>query len=155
MGRRGHLVGRASYTALSEYVTFGPRVWLPGFMAVLLIPLLIAYARGYYRLACGIGFVLLFVTTVSVIIRVFFLVATLSGRGASALSVLVDSVLIWVSTVVTFAVWYWEIDGGGPAECRLDAHVSEGSLFPQLAFKAREFWPDIKPPAKLPLPLPS
>ncbi|MBA2784439.1 MAG: hypothetical protein M3514_05385 [Actinomycetota bacterium] len=123
----------ASYIALSGYVTFGPRVWLPGFMAVLLVPLLIAHARGHYRLARGIGFVLLFVTTASVIIRVFFLVTTLSGRGASALSVLVDSVLIWVSTVVTFAVWYWEIDGGGPAERRLNAHASEDFLFPQIA----------------------
>lgn len=123
----------ASYIALSGYVTFGPRVWLPGFMAVLLVPLLIAHARGNYRLARGIGFLLLFVTTGSVIIRVFFLVITLSERGASALSVLVDSVLIWVSTVVTFAVWYWEIDGGGPAERRLDAHASEDFLFPQIA----------------------
>ena len=96
----------ASYIALSGYVTFGPRVWLPGIMAVLLVPLLITHARGHYRLARGISFVLLVVTTASVVLRVFFLVTTLSVRGASASSVLVDSILIWISTVVTFAVWY-------------------------------------------------
>jgi hypothetical protein len=37
------------------------------------------------------------------------------GVGVSAFSVLIDAVLIWISTVVTFAVWYWEIDGGGPS----------------------------------------
>ena len=121
-----------SYIALSGYVTFGPRAWLPGFMTVLLIPLLVAYAKGHYRLARGIGFVLLVVTTASVILRVFFLVSTISARGASASSVLVDAILIWVSTVVTFAVWYWEIDGGGPAERRVDAHASEDFLFPQI-----------------------
>jgi uncharacterized membrane protein len=125
------LVG-ISYIALSGYVTFGPRAWLPGFMTVLLIPLLVAHAKGHYRLARWIGFVLLVVTTASVMLRVFFLVSTISARGASASSVLVDAVLIWVSTVVTFAVWYWEIDGGGPAERRVDAHTSEDFLFPQM-----------------------
>jgi uncharacterized membrane protein len=40
---------------------------------------------------------------------------------------------IWISNVVTFAVWYWEIDGGGPAQRRMDAHTSEDFLFPQMA----------------------
>jgi uncharacterized membrane protein len=71
--------------------------------------------------------------TASVVLRVFFLVTTLSGRGESALSVLIDAALIWVSTVVTFAVWYWEIDGGGPAERAMDTYVSEDFLFPQIA----------------------
>ncbi len=75
---------------------------------------------------------LLGILTASLVLRVFFLVATLSGRGESALSVLVDAVLIWVSNVVTFAVWYWEIDGGGPAERTMEAHASEDFLFPQI-----------------------
>jgi uncharacterized membrane protein len=121
-----------SYIALSEYVTFGPRAWLPGFMAVMIVPLLVAHAGGHYRLARGIGLALLGIMTASVVLRVFFLVSTLSGRSAPAPSVLIDAVLIWVSTVVTFAVWYWEIDGGGPAERRMDAHASEDFLFPQV-----------------------
>jgi hypothetical protein len=32
----------ASYIALSEYVTFGPRLWLPGLVSVLVVPLLLA-----------------------------------------------------------------------------------------------------------------
>jgi Protein of unknown function (DUF1345) len=123
----------ASYLALSDYVTFGPRVWMLGLITVLVLPLLIAQTWGRYRLARRIAFVLLGILTASLVLRVFFLVATLSGRGESALSVLVDAVLIWVSNVVTFAVWYWEIDGGGPAERTMDAHTSEDFLFPQIA----------------------
>jgi uncharacterized membrane protein len=123
----------ASYLALSEYVTFGPRVWLPGLMSVLVVLALSVHARGRYRLARRISFVLLGVLTASVVLRVFFLVTTLSGRGTSALSVLVDAALIWASTMVMFAVWYWEIDGGGPAERTMDAHASEDILFPQIA----------------------
>jgi uncharacterized membrane protein len=126
------LIG-GSYIALSENVTVGPRAWLPGLLTVLVVPLASAHARGHYRLARGISFVLVGVVTASVVLSVCLLVTTLPGRGASALSVLVDAALIWVSNVVTFAVWYWEIDGGGPAERRMDAHTSEDFVFPQLA----------------------
>jgi uncharacterized membrane protein len=126
------LIG-ASYIALSEDVTVGPRAWLPGLMTVLVVPLMSAHARGHYRLARVISFVLLGVATASVGLSVVLLVTTLPGRGASALSVLVDAALIWISNVVTFAVWYWEIDGGGPTERTTDAHASEDYLFPQMA----------------------
>jgi hypothetical protein len=122
----------ASYLALSDYVTVVPRLWLPGLVAVFVVALLIAHARGRYRLARTISFVLLGVVTASLILREFFVVTTLSGRDASAYSVLVDAALIWVSTVVTFAVWYWEIDAGGPDERTMETHASEDFLFPQM-----------------------
>jgi uncharacterized membrane protein len=34
--------------------------------------------------------------------------------------------------VVTFAVWYWSIDGGGPAQRHREEHVSEDFQFPQM-----------------------
>src|SRR5215213_3781533 len=123
----------ASYIALSEDVTVGPRAWLPGLMTVLVVPLMSAHARGHYRLARGISFVLIVVVTISVALSVFLLITTLPGRQTSATSVLVEAALIWMSNVVTFAVWYWEIDGGGPAQRRMDAHTSEDFLFPQMA----------------------
>ena len=33
---------------------------------------------------------------------------------------------------MTFTVWYWEIDGGGPAQRRQEEHHSEDFLFPQM-----------------------
>jgi hypothetical protein len=125
------LIG-VSYLALSDYVTVVPRFWLPGFMATSVVMLLIAQARGRYRLARAISFTLLGVVTASLVLREFFLVTTLSGRDASAFSVLVDAVLIWVSIVVTFGVWYWEIDGEGPAGRTAETHTSEDLLFPQM-----------------------
>jgi uncharacterized membrane protein len=122
----------ASYLALSDYVTIVPRYWLPGLMAMSVAVLLIAQARGRDRLARAITFVILGIVTASLVLREIFLVTTLSGRGMAAFSVLVDAVLIWVSTVVTFAVWYWEIDGGGPAERTTGTHASEDFLFPQM-----------------------
>jgi uncharacterized membrane protein len=101
-------------------------------MTVFVVALLSAHATGRYRLARTISLVLLGVVTASLVLREFFLVTTLSGRDASAYSVLVDAALIWVSTVVAFAVWYWEIDAGGPAERTMETHASEDFLFPQM-----------------------
>jgi uncharacterized membrane protein len=122
----------ASYSALSDYVRVLPRFWLPVFMAMSIAVLLTAHARGRHRLARTISFVLLGLVTASLVLREVFLVTTLSGRGASAFSVLVDAVLIWVSTVVTFAVWYWEIDGEGSTERTTETHTSKDLLFPQM-----------------------
>ena len=74
----------APYLALSDYVTVVTRFWLPGLMTILVVVLLIAHARGRYRLARAISFVLIGVVTASLVLRKFFLVTTLSGRGASA-----------------------------------------------------------------------
>jgi hypothetical protein len=70
------LVIGASYVALSRDVTVGPRAWLPGLMTVLVVPLMSAHARGHYRLARGISFVLIVVVTLSVALSVFLLVTT-------------------------------------------------------------------------------
>ena len=39
---------------------------------------------------------------------------------------------IWAANLLTFSLWYWEIDGGGPSERSRDGHVSSDFLFPQL-----------------------
>ena len=83
-------------------------------------------------MARATSFALLGIVTTSLVLREFFLVTTLSGRGASAYSVLLDAVLIWGGTMMAFAVWYWEKDGGGPDERTSDAHASEDLLFPQM-----------------------
>lgn len=35
--------------------------------------------------------------------------------------------------IVTFAIWYWEIDGGGPPRRRSGNHRSDDLLFPQMS----------------------
>jgi hypothetical protein len=37
------------------------------------------------------------------------------AKGASGQSLLIDALNIWFTNVVVFALWFWNIDGGGPA----------------------------------------
>ncbi|WP_338250915.1 hypothetical protein [Dictyobacter halimunensis] len=39
--------------------------------------------------------------------------------------------LLWISNVLVFSVWYWNIDGGGPRKRHENAHQANDFLFPQ------------------------
>ena len=127
----------ALYGVLSDGLTLIPRAFLLGFVAVLLVPLLSAHIRGSYRLARGFGFGVISLVTVAVVVSVFLLVSSSLEGGTSAPALLRDAALLWVINVVTFAVWYWEIDGGGPARRHREGHVSDDFLFPQMNFDGK------------------
>jgi uncharacterized membrane protein len=126
------LVVGALYGVLSDGLTLGPKAFLLGLVAVLLVPSLTAHLRGSHRLARGFGFGVIGLVTLAVVVSVFLLVSSLLGGGTSAPALLRDAALLWVINVATFAVWYWEIDGGGPARRHREGHVSEDFLFPQM-----------------------
>jgi uncharacterized membrane protein len=132
----------ALYTVISGGLTLGPRAFLLALVAVLLVPLLSAHLRGSHRLARGFAFVVIGIVTAAVVASVFLLVSSSLGGRTSAPTLLRDAALLWVINVATFAVWYWEIDGGGPAQRRREGHVSEDFLFPQmnLADKSARDW---------------
>jgi len=79
-----------------------------------------------------LGFGVIGLVTLAVVASVFLLVSSSLGGRLSAPALLQDAALLWVINVATFAVWYWEIDGGGPAQRRREGHVSEDFLFPQM-----------------------
>ena len=122
----------ALYSVLSDGLTLGPKAFLLGLVAVLLVPSLTAHLRGSHRLARWLGLGVVGLVTVAVVASVFLLVSSSLNGGTSAPALLRDAALLWVINVATFAVWYWEIDGGGPARRYREGHVSEDFLFPQM-----------------------
>jgi uncharacterized membrane protein len=132
----------ALYGVLSDGLTLGPRAFLLGLVAVLLVPLMSAHLRGSHRLARRLGLGVVGLVTVAVVASAFLLVSSSLNGGTSAPALLRDAALLWIINVATFAVWYWEIDGGGPARRHREGHVSEDFLFPQMNFddKAARAW---------------
>jgi uncharacterized membrane protein len=127
------LAAGAIHALVSDDLTLGPRILLLSIVAVLLIPLIFAHLRGHARLTRSLALGLVALVTTAVAASVFLLISTLPGSGSPSTVLLRDAALIWVVNVLTFAVWYWEIDGGGPAWRRRDSHVSEDFLFPQMS----------------------
>ncbi|MFC6592678.1 hypothetical protein ACFP81_12195 [Deinococcus lacus] len=56
--------------------------------------------------------------------------ALLQGHAVSALSLLAGALSIWVTNVLIFSLWYWEMDQGGPL-ARGEPGETVDFLFPQ------------------------
>ncbi len=54
------------------------------------------------------------------------------GKGPSGQSLLLDALNIWFTNVVIFALWFWNIDRGGPAVRGLGQTDTPDFLFPQM-----------------------
>ena len=126
-------VGALYAAAVSTELTPGPRLLVPVLVALLVAAIMSAHAGGRQRLARRFALALVALVTVAVTTSALLLILVSLGGGPPAPALLGDAALIWAMNVVTFAVWYWEIDGGGPANRHRDRHYSEDFLFPQMA----------------------
>jgi uncharacterized membrane protein len=100
-------------------------------IAALLVPLWLSRLRGRHDIAAILSRALLAAMTVAVVASATLLVLLLPGGGVGPLLLLRYAALIWVANVATFALWYWEIDGGGPARRHPGRHASTDFAFPQ------------------------
>lgn len=128
-----------AYSAVSDRLTLGQSSLLLVVVVVLLVLLLPVHLLGYRRLTRVLALSLVATVTVAVAASTVVLVSLLPHHqnAVPPPRLLRDAALIWAANVVTFAVWYWEIDGGGPARRRRDTHESEDFLFPQMNADAR------------------
>jgi hypothetical protein len=103
-----------TYSLISEPLTIGPPWFL---LAVVLVASTIIYAlrlRGLHAYRRPVAFLMLMVVTLAVGVSAVFLLVSPSVADLSALELLRGGLLLWGSNILTFALWYWEVDGGGP-----------------------------------------
>lgn len=130
----------------------GPRWLFPSLEALLLVPLSFATAwtqwsardaqtdehwrkvaerrRLVRRLALFLTAVISFTNFASLVALVSELIGgklTVPGQ-----SLLLDAMNIWATNVIAFALWFWNLDRGGPALCHLRTSDVGDFLFPQM-----------------------
>ena len=59
--------------------------------------------------------------------------ALLSSTKAGGRPLIFASIPIWLTNVIVFGLWYWELDRGGPASRLRSRHRRPDFLFPQMA----------------------
>lgn len=55
------------------------------------------------------------------------------AKGTTGQSLLIDALNIWLTNVVVFALWFWNIDGGGPGVRGLAKRTMADFMFPQMS----------------------
>src|SRR4029453_6328612 len=113
-------------------------------VGLLAVPLTLASIYGRHDLRHRLGLIALAILTGAVALSAVYLVRQLLFGVIEAPSLLGGSAAIWAANLGTFALWYWEIGGGGPAERSRDGHKSTDFLFPQMQVgdgTAAGWWP--------------
>lgn len=127
------------YLTLPHALIMGPKWLVPSVEGVLLLGLVITTPTRHHmqssRLRAAIvglvGLVSL-TTLISLILLARFL---LDGSHARGHALLFAGAVLWLTNVLIFGIWYWELDRGGPAR-RLapgNASTAPDFLFPQMA----------------------
>ena len=142
----------AVLAALALYITlpdrfqlpFGPHSlwpierWLtPILEMALLLPLSLRAPRRYRnepKWARIAAVALIAVVNLSNVISLGLLVdSLLHGSKASGSQLFFAAIDIWLTNVLVFALWYWELDRGGPDERSSPQHREPDFLFPQMS----------------------
>jgi len=100
--------------------------------AVLILPILLIYRRLSHTTIRLFVLILLGVITLALAAGITLLVVTLP-KNSQGLILLRSAVLLWIFNVLVFALWYFEIDGGGPYQRHLSKHQAADFMFPQQA----------------------
>lgn len=129
------------YFILPESLTIGPSWLLPTIEIVLMIPLVVLlFTNNVPHIAIRLlSLALLAVVTIGLIGGIVLLIKSLP-HNTNATSLLRSAVLLWCSNVLVFALWYWEIDGGGPRQRHLAGHQAADLMFPQQADGNKSGW---------------
>ena len=98
--------------------------------AALILPLLLIHQRLSPTTIRLFVLILLGIITIALAAGITLLVVTLP-KNSQGLILLRSAVLLWVFNVLVFALWYFDIDGGGPYQRHLSNHQATDFMFPQ------------------------
>jgi uncharacterized membrane protein len=120
----------AVHTTLEGDIRVLPPFMLLALVLVPLVPLFYARQRSLHALARFLGWGLVTLSMAVVASSVFRLVVALPVEQTPS-QALYNSGLVWLTNAATFALWYFEIDSGGPAKREKDGHSTYDFMFPQ------------------------
>ena len=122
---------------LPERLSAGPRWALPVLEVAMIVVLVLANPGRMERSTPALrrlGLALITVASLGNGWSVLWLVMGIASGAdtGSAAQLLASGGNVWLINVLTFAVWYWEFDRGGPLQRALGSHPNPDFLFPQM-----------------------
>jgi uncharacterized membrane protein len=125
------------YATLPDPLTLGPGWVIPVLEIALIIPLMI---RAPYRhpsegrMVRNASLLLIALVNIANLGSLLLLLSEILSSGdLDGRTLILSSMRIWLTMVLVFALWYWELDGGGPSARGRKGERQPDFLFPQLA----------------------
>jgi uncharacterized membrane protein len=136
----GIFAALALYLLLPNRLTIGPGWVIPALEAAVLVPLVVTNPSHRSRdsgVLRGLSIGLIGLLSVANFTSLGLLIhRLLHGGKAGGRQLIYSAMAIWVTNVIVFGLWYWELDRGGPlARTRAD-HRRPDFLFPQMTTPA-------------------
>jgi hypothetical protein len=134
------LAGLALYLTLPDKLTLGPTWVVAVLEGALLVPLALVrphrtleQSSRRRRLAISLTALVTAANAASLALLVHYIVNP-GGHPLFGRTLVFSAIDIWVTNVVVFALWFWELDRGGPAaRCGQVAAREPDFLFPQMS----------------------
>jgi|SRR5665213_1363160 hypothetical protein len=131
------LVAAGLNFVLPKEYTMGPPWVVPALVLVILIPLTVTAPRRvpnelrWHQIA---AVVLIAIVNVANVVSLGLLIRQLvtNGKSVTGSDLLVSALAIWITNVIVFGLWFWEVDRGGPDERLREDHGAPDFLFPQM-----------------------
>jgi len=134
-------VAVALYVTLPAHLYYG-QVWmLPALEGALFVALLMARQvedEGYewqrrFAIALTAAMSAANLGSLALLVHSLLQNAPVHGHQITAANLIQWSAEIWLTNVIVFGLWYWELDRGGPVARTLERHRQPDFLFPQMA----------------------
>ncbi|MDB5058397.1 MAG: putative rane protein [Chloroflexi bacterium] len=124
------------YLALPSRFIFGPPIALPILEAILIIPLSIVAPHrrvNETRWQRWAAIALIAIINIANVASLVLLIDRLiNGGKIVGTNILIAAFEIWLTNIIVFALWYWELDRGGPDDRSMPGHRQPDFLFPQM-----------------------
>jgi uncharacterized membrane protein len=131
------LAAIAAQVLLPSRLTVGPAWLVPGLEGALLIGMFFATPRQLEhehprrrRVALGLT---AFVSAANIYSLAALTHLLLHHNVANGRELIISGVLIWLTNFLIFALWYWEVDRGGPGRRAAGHDGPPDFLFPQMS----------------------
>jgi len=127
----------ALQVTLPDALIVGPRWILPVLEMLLLVPLTITKPRRRHsdpppvRVTSIVLIALVNIANIGSLVLLAHDV--ISGRQIVGRQLVLSSIEIWLTNVLIFGLWYWELDRRGPGARTLPKRFAPDFLFPQMA----------------------
>jgi hypothetical protein len=135
------------YPLIPKQLSLGPAIVVPILAVLGVLPLTIADALGLeHPWQRPLALTLLALTAAANGTSIALLVHELIARSTdmSGRELLGGALTVWVANVIVFALWYWELDRGGPRRREADGGATPDFLFPQMT-DAKDLMPGWQP----------